>query len=298
MSSRGSKRSNDGKSEGVDASPSKMKRPNTTPVEERDNDDDDAKSEEEEEEEEVVEDELVPLIMFPPEGPRRYVLQRASGTDILSPILDHNIEGYLEINESDNNMSAAFYVNFHDDKGAFAGRIDNKIMDATTKKEEKQDKEYFFTAIASKLHIDYGIWNGTVVRSEGDYGVTFLGSKAMTGAHVAEVGSKDITPQKPYEFKEVQSVEVNIDIEDERIGCSDEKIQEMNDEGYKPLCKGCLCFVFPFEINDDGVPCLSLWFRPTDDEEQKKATTSSVVEKSSIPPDVLKGIQKLPQKHS
>ena len=73
--------------------------------------------------------------------------------------------------------------------------------------------------------------------------------------------------------------------------------------GYKPLCKGCLCFVFPFDINEDGIPCLSLWFRPTtkeeDDEEQKKATpTSSVVKKSPIPPDVLKGIQELPQKHS
>ena len=290
MSSRGSKRSNDGKSKGVDASPSKMKRPNTTPVEEHNNNDDEAKSEEEEV---AVEDELVPLKMFPPEGPRRYVLQRASGTDILSPIFEQNIEGYLEINESDNNMSAAFYVNFHDDKGAFAGRIDNKIMDTTTKKEEKQGKEYFFSAIASKLHIDYGIWHGTVVRSEGDYGVTFLGSKAMTGSHVAEVGSKDITPQKPYEFKEVQSVEVNIDIEDERIGCSDEKIQEMNDEGYKPLCKGCLCFVFPFEMDDDGVPCLSLWFRPTTKEDDEHEVTSAI-NQSSIPPDVLEGIQKLP----
>lgn len=70
-----------------------------------------------EEEEEFA----APITQFPPDGPRKYILNRAAGgDDVLQNMDEHMAEGVMEIDGD----SAKFWVKFPEDHGEIAGRMD------------------------------------------------------------------------------------------------------------------------------------------------------------------------------
>jgi len=228
--------------------------------------------------EDEEEDEIDDLTSFPGGGGKRYLLHRASGCDVLENVFENEIEGYLEIDKT--NETAMLYVKFPSDKGVIAGRLDHTGP-------RGQGPVKYFHLSACKAHIDYGDWEGMIYRDGITAGAPFMGSVVTyaVGVHSAAVGREDVTAENPFFFSEVHAGQLMKDQPEIDEGTEDEYPQ-----GYTVMKKGYLAFTVFFgdEKRNYGsglsapVP-LCLWFRP-----QLPDDTSC------IPRDVLEEIKKLP----
>lgn len=235
---------------------------------------DDAAEEEGNQDEEEFEE----LKEFPQNGPRRYLLQRAFGMDVLQDVREDNMEGVLEIEEGGKN--SIFWVEFPGGKGVIAGRLEcvgPMEGDPTT----------YFRATCCKAFVDYGLSSGVIRRDGETPGVGFMGMTATFGQYAAQAGSEDFSSENPLAIDLVYSIECLVDE-------SDPTESEKDDlpESFRPVKKGCIQFVLFIEDGissyasgrDAPVP-VNLLFRP-----QAMDESSSI----RIPSDIRKDILKLP----
>lgn len=233
----------------------------------------DAKSDDDNEEEEFA----APITQFPTDGPRKYILNRAAGDDVLQNMDEHMAEGVLEIDGD----SAKFWVKFPEDQGEVAGveEINTGIGPPT-----------HFKALACKAYIDYGTWSGPIHRDENTVGAGIFGSMMTFGTNVAEAGRDDphFSPSDPLKIDVIHSLVL-------KKGETPVPDDEMDNlpEGYEVAKAGSLIFTLFIEDGrssygsgrDAPVP-VSFWFCPA----EESANDSSL----KIPDDIMKDIDKLP----
>mmetsp|Transcript_11686 Transcript_11686/g.21604 ORF Transcript_11686/g.21604 Transcript_11686/m.21604 type:complete len:350 (-) Transcript_11686:48-1097(-) len=221
-------------------------------------------------------DPLTPLKQFPKEGPRTFILHRVAGDDVLQILMEHKAEGVLEI-DSSTGTSAKFWVKFPDEKGVVAGRIDYAgLIDGRP--------PTYFTAVASKAYINYGIWQGCIHRDFDTPGANIYGGSMVTmGVNLAEAGNMDFSASNPLYIDTIHAVDLN---EDEPL------LPDPPDSEYTPMKAGCICVTLYIEDGkssyrsgrDAPVP-VCFWFRP-----QELPANSTV----KIPDDIVEDIDKLP----
>lgn len=105
---------NDDKDDNGDSKPS-----STSKTDDKDTKLDAKDSDKSDDDNEEDDDFAAPIKQFP-DGPRKYILNRAAGDDVLQNMDEHMAEGVLEIDGD----SARFWVKFPDDCGEVAARID------------------------------------------------------------------------------------------------------------------------------------------------------------------------------
>lgn len=217
-----------------------------------------------------------------PDGAKRYILHRIAGMDVLEPVQEHEAEGCLVINKS--NETAMLYVRFPSNKGILAARLDY-----TGPRVSGRDGEppTFFRASACKAYVNYGLWKGMVHRDGDDIGTNFFGSCMTFGVQVAEVGRKDVKAENPFVFETIHSFELKGDELE-----PDESEKDELPKGYKSMKSGYIGMTLFFVDESDHyasgmsapVP-LGLWFRPQSEGDDTVSIPSNIVEEiGKLPP--------------
>lgn len=253
----------------------------------KESDDDDDESKEESDDEESDDGDSLDLMkQFPKadekNAPQKYVPRKASGGDVLQVLDTYVLEGCLCMNKQEDaqSPSAFFYAKFPQDHGIVAGRLDN----IPPKRFSDEEAPTFFTAVLSKAHVYYEMWNGIVHRSGDQPGVNFHGTIVNFGINVAVAGREDVTPHNPFYVDNVHTFYTTADQEDER-----KSGLEGLPEGYEPFPKGSLALTLFFADenksyasgHDAPVP-VTFWF------------CSDTKDEACIPSDILTEIKQLP----